>query len=32
MDDLVIGPFLMHKTEQPPWRETGDWRKEFALD
>jgi carbamoyltransferase len=32
MDDLVIGPFLMHKADQPPWQETGDWRKEFALD
>ncbi|MCX7719317.1 MAG: carbamoyltransferase [Candidatus Sumerlaeaceae bacterium] len=32
MDDLVIGPFLMHKADQPPWQESGDWRKEFALD
>ncbi|AXA37197.1 Nodulation protein nolO [Candidatus Sumerlaea chitinivorans] len=32
MDHLVVGPFLMDKKEQPPWQESGDWRKEFALD
>ena len=32
MDDLVVGPFLMAKPDQPPWDEAGDWRKEFALD
>ena len=32
MDDLVVGPYLMHKAEQPEWKEEGDWRKEFALD
>jgi carbamoyltransferase len=32
MDDLVIGNCLMHKADQPEWKEEGDWRKEFALD
>ena len=32
MDDLVVGPFLMAKKDQPGWNETGDWREEFALD
>ena len=32
MDFLVLGPFLLAKTEQPPLREEGDWRKEFELD
>jgi len=32
MDALVIGPFLFEKERQPVWRETGDWRQEFALD
>jgi carbamoyltransferase len=32
MDDLVVGPFLMAKKDQPAWNETGDWREEFALD
>lgn len=32
MDYLAVGPFLMDKKQQPPWSETGDWRKEFVLD
>jgi carbamoyltransferase len=32
MDYLVLGPFLLRKTEQPEWKEQGDWRKEFQLD
>lgn len=32
MDDLVIGNFLLHKEEQPPWREPIDWQREFVLD
>jgi carbamoyltransferase len=32
MDYLVLGPFLLSKTEQPPLEEEGDWRKEFELD
>jgi carbamoyltransferase len=32
MDELVLYPFLLHKAEQPPWREDADWRKQFALD
>ena len=32
IDDLVIGNFILHKEEQPEWRETKDWREEFALD
>jgi carbamoyltransferase len=32
MDGLVIGDFLLIKTEQPEWQEKTDWRKEYALD
>ena len=32
MDVLVLGPFLLDKAEQPPWREDHDWREEFELD
>jgi carbamoyltransferase len=32
MDYLVIGNYILSKTEQPKWEETGDWRKEFNLD
>jgi carbamoyltransferase len=32
MDYLVIGDFLLEKSEQPEWRKEGDWRKEFELD
>jgi len=32
LDHLVLGPFLLDKSLQPPWKEDGDWRKEFQLD
>jgi carbamoyltransferase len=32
MDYLVLGRFLLSRTEQPALKEDGDWRKEFALD
>ncbi len=32
IDALVLGPFLLHKTEQPAWKETQDWKQEFQLD
>jgi carbamoyltransferase len=32
MDYLVLGPFLLHKTEQPEFHEEGDWRDQFELD
>lgn len=32
MDSLAIGSFILDKADQPEWKETGDWRKEFELD
>ena len=32
IDYLVVYPYLLTKTEQPSWKETEDWRKEFQLD
>lgn len=32
IDYLVLGPFLLDKTQQPKWKESGDWRREFQLD
>lgn len=32
MDYLVIGNYLLRKSEQPNWVEAGDWKKEFTLD
>ncbi len=32
MDHLVLGPFLLNKTEQPEFHEDKDWRNEFELD
>ena len=32
IDYLVLGPFLLDKTDQPEWKESGDWRREFQLD
>ena len=32
IDVLVLGPFLLHKTEQPSWEEKQDWKREFQLD
>ncbi len=32
MDYLVVGNYLLSKTEQPEWKEKDDWKKEFKLD
>jgi carbamoyltransferase len=32
IDALVLGPFLLHKAEQPAWKETQNWKQEFQLD
>lgn len=32
MDYLVVGNYLLAKTEQHEWKEKDDWRKEFKLD
>jgi len=32
IDFLVMGSFLLDKKEQPKWKETRDWRREFQLD
>lgn len=32
IDYLVLGPYLLDKTQQPEWKESGDWRQEFQLD
>lgn len=32
MDVLVMGNFVLLKSEQPEWREDRKWREEFALD
>lgn len=32
MDELVLGPYLLEKTEQPPLKEDVDWRTLFELD
>ncbi len=32
IDCLAMGPFLLGKTAQPEWKETGDWRQQFQLD
>jgi carbamoyltransferase len=32
MDQLVLGPYLLDKKEQPPLREDVDWRTLFELD
>ena len=32
MDVLAIGPFVLEKTRQPPWRESCDWRSKIAPD
>lgn len=32
MDYLVVGPYLLEKSEQPELVEEGDWRDEFELD
>ena len=32
MDWLVIEDFVFRKTDQPEWRDSGDWRQEYELD
>jgi carbamoyltransferase len=32
MDALVVGDFVLHKEEQPAFRETADWRSRHELD
>ncbi len=32
MDYLVLGRFILDKSQQPEWQEEKDWRKEFTLD
>ena len=32
IDYLVLGSFLLDKTQQPKWEEKADWRAEFQLD
>ena len=32
MDYLVLGDCLVAKTEQPEWRDSDDWRKDYVLD
>jgi carbamoyltransferase len=32
IDYLVLGPFLLDKTQQPAWKESADWQREFQLD
>jgi carbamoyltransferase len=32
MDYLVLGSYLLKKTDQPNWQEKKDWREEFVLD
>ncbi len=32
IDHLVLGPFLLDKADQPEWKESEAWQKEFQLD
>jgi carbamoyltransferase len=32
IDNLVLFPFLLEKSEQPEWKESEDWRTQFQLD
>ena len=32
IDHLVVGPFLLSKTDQPEWEEEVDWKEQFQLD
>jgi carbamoyltransferase len=32
IDALVLYPFLLHKADQPEWKESSDWKQEFQLD
>jgi carbamoyltransferase len=32
MDVLVLGNYILHKTDQPEWIDKADWRLEYKLD
>ncbi len=32
MDYLVLGSYLLKKTDQPPWHEKKNWREDYVLD
>ena len=32
MDYLLVGNYLLKKTDQPKWEESEDWKEEFVLD
>jgi len=32
IDTLVLGRFLLHKSNQPEWKEDGEWRDQLKLD
>ena len=32
LDHLVLGPYILDKTGQPEWKESGNWKQEFQLD
>ena len=32
IDYLVLGPFLLDKSQQPEWKERADWKQQFQLD
>ncbi len=32
IDALALGPFLLHKLQQPRWQDRENWREEFRLD
>jgi carbamoyltransferase len=32
IDYLVVGPYMLSKSDQPEWTEEGDWRTEFKPD
>jgi carbamoyltransferase len=32
IDQLVLGPFLLAKADQPEWKESREWQDEFQLD
>jgi carbamoyltransferase len=32
IDTLVLGSFILHKDEQPNWKEATNWKQEFQLD
>ncbi len=32
LDALVLGPYLLHKNEQPPMLESDEWQQTYQLD